>query len=556
MSISAFNASASDGASDGLSGRLSDSPDLHSSFYLSTLLDAFRRNANRLAVIHPGGSLTYAELLDEVFRLARALERSGLGRGDGVAAFEDNTPGTLLISLASRLLGCYFVSIPTYAAPPEQARMLQFAEVSALVYEPTSSAERAVDLAARHAVPAMLALGPGPVGTDLLALAADQPSTPFPPHAREEDIGDVLFTSGSTGGRPKAAAYTFGRLGELARTWLAIGRQDSAHGAAYRAPDCRQLRFFATTISLGVAVLPTLLFGGTFVLQQGFDAGAALRAIEEHRITVLALYPSHLYQLLDHPDVTRIDYSSLRLLVYYGAPASPARLKQAMTVFGPVLCQVYGQSENRILCDLQPADHRMDRPELLRSIGRPLPGVELEVRTGTGVAAAREVGEIHVRTPYRMNHYWREPELTAATIVDGWSRTTDLGYQDADGYVYLVDRLRDIVLVNANNCYTVDIENILTGHPAVRAAVAVGLPDPHTGEAVHAAAVRHPHLDVSEAELRDLVRGELGDLEAPRTVLFLDEIPVTRTGKPDKNTVRELVAQRLQTGRGDTSNGR
>src|SRR2546430_1956029 len=483
---------------------ISDDLDPDSCFYVSSLLSAFLRNADRLAVIHAGGSLTYAELLDEVFRLARALESRGLGRGDGIAAFEDNTPGTLLINLASRLLGCYFVSLPTYAAPPEQARMLESAEVLALVYEPELSGDRAVELADRRAVPAILSLGPGPVGADLLALAADEPGTPFPPRARDTDLGDILFTSGSTGSGPKAAVYTFARLGELTKAWLSFGGRGAASAAAYRDPDCRLLRFFATTISPGVAIMPTLLNGGTIVLQRKFDAGAVLRAIEEQRITVLALYPSHLYQLLDHPDLTRVDLSTLRLLVYYGAPMSPTRLRQAITAFGPVLCQIYGQSETRILCHLGPEDHRLDRPERLRSIGRPLPGVELQVRTDTGVAGVGEIGEIYVRTPYRMNYYWREPELTAKTIIDGWTRTTDLGYQDAEGYVYLVDRVRDIVLVNANNCYTVDIENVLTGHPAVREAVAVGMPDPHTGEALHAAVGRHPHVQVSGSELPEV----------------------------------------------------
>jgi fatty-acyl-CoA synthase len=520
-------------------------PDNSSCGYLDMLFTSFRRHADRTAVTHAGGSLTYRELLDEVFRLARALRSLGLSRGDGVAALADNTPGVLLTCLASQVLGCYFVSVATHAAPAEQARMLEFTEVSALVYEPAVSAERAADLAGRGVVPAVLALGPGAVGADLLAAAAEQPGTPFPPLARENDLADLVFTGGSTGGRPKAAAYTFERMGELVKAWLTIGRQDSADGAAYRAPDCRLLRFVAATDTPGVAVLPTLLHGGTLVLQQGFDAGAALRAIEEQRITVLALYPSHLYQLLDHPDATRIDRSSLRLLVYYGAPISPTRLRQAMTVFGPVLCQIYGQSETRMLCALQPEEHSVERPELLRSVGRPRPGVELEIRTADGVAAVGEIGEIRARSPYRMSYYWREPKRTAEAIADGWSLTQDLGYRDAEGYVYLVDRLRDIVLVSALNCYTVDIENVLTGHPAVRQAVVVGLPDPDTGEAVHTAVVRQPDVEVSEAELRDLVRAELGELEAPKSVLFLEEIPVTRSGKPNKNAVRELVAQRL-----------
>lgn len=521
--------------------RLAGPSDNGTCFFLDALLDAFQRNADRIAVIHEGGTRTYADLLDETFRLARALESRGLGRGDGVAVLEEHTYGVLVISLACRVAGCYFVGIPTYTAPAEQARMLDFAKATVLVHEP-ASAPRAAELARRSTIRETLSLGPAPDCTDVLALAAEQPGTPFAPPAKEDDLAELLYTSGSSGGMPKAATYTFERLGVLVRAWQRIGELDTAEAAAYRDPDCRLLRFVASTVSPGVAVVPTLLNGGSMVVRPGFDPGVALRAIEEHRATVLAMYPSHLSQLLDHPSVTEVDLSSVRLVVLYGAPASPARLKQAMTVFGPVLCQIYGQSETRMVCHLQPDDH--EDPHLLRSVGRPRPGVDLEIRTDTGLAPTREIGEIYVRTPYCMTEYWRDPELTEETFVDGWIRTTDLGYLDEEGYVYLVDRLRDIVMVNANNCYTVDIENLLSGHPAVRQAVVFGLPDSRTGEAVHIAVVRHPHIEVSETELRELVRTELGEYEVPRSVTFLDEVPVTRAGKPDKNTVREWVSRR------------
>lgn len=442
--------------------------------FLSALFDSFRRNANRIALIHSTRSLTYAEVLEEVHRLARALRKQGLSRGDGVAAIADNTPGVLMISLACRVLGCYFVGIPQRAGAAERVRMLEFTEVSALVYEPALSGECAADLARGPATPLFLSLGPGPVGADLLALAAEEPGTPFVVEVQEDDVADLVFTGGSTGGRPKAATYTFERLGELAKTWLDICREDSAEAAAYRAPDSRLLSFLAATNSPGVAVVPTLLHGGALILQQGFDAGAVLRAIEEHRVTVLTLYPSHLNQLLDHPALSTTDVSSLRLLVYYGASASPVRLRQAMARFGPVLCQVYGQTETRMLTVLRPEEHQFDRPELLRSIGRPRKGIEVEVRVGTEPAAVGEVGEIYARSPFRMNHYWREPVLTAEAFIDGWTRTKDLGFLDADGYVHLAGRLRDMVIVNALNCYPVDIENALTTHPGVRDAVVWG----------------------------------------------------------------------------------
>lgn len=516
----------------------------NSCFYMTALLDSFERYADRTAIVHSGESITYGELQARIYRLARALAEFGLRRGDGVAVLADNTPGTLMVSLASQLLGCYFVGIPTHAAAAEQAKMLAFTEVSALVYEPVPSGERADDLVGRTAVPTVLSLGPGPVGKNLLELAAEQSDAPLPPQGREEDIADLAFTGGSTGGQPKAAAFTFERLGAKLKAWLEISRQGSADTAAYSAPNCRLLRFAPATDTPGVSVLPNFLHGGTLVLQQGFDAAAVFRAIEQDEVTVISLYPSHLYQLLDHPAATTTDLSSLRLLVYYGAPASPTRLRQAVEAFGPVLFQVYGSTETRMMSTLQPADHTADSSRL-RSVGKPRPGVELEIRTGTGLADVGEIGEICVRTAYRMNHYWREPGRTDEAIVDGWSRTGDFGYWDSEGYLYLADRQRDIVMVNALNCYTVDIENVLTTHSAVRQAIVVGLPDPKSGEAVHAGVVVHADREVTEAELCELVRTELGENETPRTVLFLDEVPVTRRGKPDKNAVRTLVSQHL-----------
>lgn len=142
-----------------------------------------------------------------------------------------------------------------------------------------------------------------------------------------------------------------------------------------------------------------------------------------------------------------------------------------------------------------------------------------------------------------MNHYWREARLTAEMVDGSWTRAHDLGYRDASGYVSLAGRLRDVVVVGGLNCHAVEIENVLMAHSSVRAAIVVGLEDVRTGEAVHAAVVRRPGTDVSEVELAELVSAELGELQRPRSVLFLGELPVTRSGKPDNNAVRELLWQ-------------
>ena len=342
---------------------------------VAVLLAAFRRNADRVALLDGDQPITYAQLLDKMFKMARALQNLGIGRGDGVAAIDDNTPGILVTYLAAKLIGSYFVGVPAPAAAVEQLRILEFTEVSALIYEPSRSATRVIELASRPSCPAPLSLGPGQVGTDLLALTEAQSAAPFEPLAHDDDYADVVLTGGSSGGKPKAAAYTFERVDELCRAWQRISAMDTAEAATFRAPDCRVLRVVRATVSPGIAVLPTLLNGGTLLLQTGFDADATLRAIERQRITVLALYPSHLYQLLDHPDLDKIDRSSVRMVVYWGAPMSPARLKQAIAVFGPVLSQIYGQSETRMVSHLSPEDHAhgLEREDVLRSVGRPRP---------------------------------------------------------------------------------------------------------------------------------------------------------------------------------------
>jgi fatty-acyl-CoA synthase len=392
----------------------------------------------------------------------------------------------------------------------------------------------------------VLSLGPSSIGADLSALADRQPADPMPPQGADDDPAELVYTSGSTG-RPKAACYTFGRVGALSAFWADEARRDTAETAVFTAPGCRML-WAGPFIRLSApTVMPVLLNGGTCVLVDEFEPGGLLRTIEHESITATMMTPTQLYRLLDHPDLSRADLASLRLLVLHSAPAAPTRLAQAVDRLGPILLQSYGMTETKMISALEPADHAAGRPELLRSAGRPRPGVEVEIRDGTGRALGPgETGELCVRSPLSMAGYWRQPALTAQTVVDGWVRTGDVGYRDAAGYLYLLDRLRDLVIVDGSHCYTLAVEDVLTSHQAVRRATAVGLPDERTGEAVHAAVVLRPGATVTADELRALVRDRKGETHEPRTVAFLDDIPLTPAGKPDKNAVRAELARRVQ----------
>lgn len=521
--------------------------------HLWLLLDAFERHRDRVAFVRDGRPTTYGEARAEVFRLAQALSAYGLRRGDGVAVLAGNTPATLLAPLAAQLLGCYYTGIAPVLPPQEQARLIEDTQAAVLLFDPaTEGGKHAAPLLEQVRIPTVLSLGPSAVGEDLSARAARYPADPVLAQGTDDDLAELVYTSGSTG-RPKAAGFTFRGVGALAAYWADESRLPTVESAVFGAADCRML-WAGPFIRLSApTVVPMLLNGGTSYVLDEFEPGEVLRTIERESITVTMMTPTQLYRLLDHPDLPRTDLSSLRLLVYHSAAAAPAKLAQAVRKLGPVLLGSYGQTEAKMIAALGPEDHAAgrQRPELLRSAGRPRRGVEVEIRDEHGRALdAGEIGEVCVRSPLIMDGYWHQPELTAQVIVDGWVQTRDVGYLDQDGYLFLLDRLRDLVIVDGGHCYTLPIEDVLTGHPAVERAAVVGLPDERSGEAIHAAVVLRPHARVTAEVLRALVRERKDAAHEPKTIAFVDDIPLTPAGKPDKNAVRRELARRRDAGSG------
>jgi fatty-acyl-CoA synthase len=532
--------------------------------HLSSLLGAWERHADRVAFVRGDRSMTYGEARAEVFRLARALAAYGVGRGTGVALLASNTPATLLTPLAVQLLGGYYSAISPSGMMAERRRVLVDTGASVFAFDPATSRAQAAELLGRlpaRALRTVLSLGPDPagatpLGADLSALAGQQPADPIEPCGAPDDPAELVYTSGSTGA-PKAACFSFQRVGALAAFWERELAAGTAETNVFLADDCRMLYAGSFVRMSAPSVLPMLLAGGTCVLTGVLESGEMLRTIERESVTATMMTPTQLYRLLDHPDLPAADLSRLRLLILHSAPATPARVTEAVRRFGPILMQSYGQTEAKMISLLDAADHAAGvagRPELLRSAGRARTGVEIEVRDEAGrVLPSGEVGEICVRSPLLMSGYWRRPELTARFAAgDGWAHTQDVGYLDGDGYLYLLDRLRDMVIVEGRHYYTITVEDALTSHPAVRRAVAVGLPDPETGEAVHAIVVPRPGFTGSpeglQQELKAVVRERVGPLGGPRTVTFVDDIPLTPAGKPDKAAVRADLSRRLNTG--------
>ena len=499
--------------------------------YVEDNLDALAADPQREVLVHEGRRMTAGELRDLVHRLARALRAQGIGRGHTVTLLCGNLPEVIAARYAANLIGCRVNHLYNKLSAEVQAAIVNDVETRALIVDPRLT-ERAVEVTDRAPVKDVLVLGPTAVGTDLLALAAEQSAEPFPSEARPQDICTIRHTGGTTG-HPKGICTSFGQMRNF-RGRLPENRDD------------RHRQLVCTTLAhaAGFLVDATLNSGGSAVLLEDFDAETVLAAIERERITHLFLLPPLLYQLMDHPNAAHTDTSSLTSLVYGGCQASPARIADAVRRFGPVLMQFYGQNETGGISVLRSEDHDVRRPDLLRTAGKVLDEVEVVIRDESGRdLPAGEHGEICVRSEQIMTGYWKQPELTAEVLRDGWLHTGDLGYLDADGYLTIVDRLKDMIVVVGGHVYTTELEDLLNSHPQVLQSAVFGVRDEDRMERVHAAVVRAPGGDVDERQLCDMVRGQRGAMYEPARITFVDALPLTDAGKPDKKELR-LRAER------------
>jgi fatty-acyl-CoA synthase len=294
-------------------------------------------------------------------------------------------------------------------------------------------------------------------------------------------------------------------------------------------------------VSGHVVSLIALYTGQVVVLMGEFEAGAAVTTMAEQKITATALVPPMLYEILDHPDCPATGFPDLRTIYYLGASTAPARLRQAIERFGPVMHQLYGSTEHGIITEFWPGEHDLRKPHILRSCGRPGPSVDVELRDDRGpVTATGQVGEIYVRSGMVMEGYWQDPERTREVVLGDWSRTGDLAYRDEEGYLYLVDRARDIIVTGrtSDNVYSRLLDDFLCTLPGISRAAAVGVPDDQYSEAVHLFLVPRDGAALDLDELRRLVVEALGDLYEPKSFSIVGSLPLTTVGKVDKKALR------------------
>ncbi|MEU1408318.1 AMP-binding protein [Streptomyces sp. NPDC005728] len=490
------------------------------------ILDALVANPGRDALVHHHRRITAGQLRDLTHRLAWALHAQGVERDHTVTLLTGNLPEAIAVRYAAGLLGCRINQLYSRLPAGTHAAMVRDVETHTLITDPRH-AEHAAEITALAPVEHVLVLGTAPQGTDLLALAARRTGSPFPSRARPDDIRTIRHSGGTTG-HSKGICITYGQARPFGPDL------PTEPGEPPKLLVCTTIAHAA-----GLMTDKVLRHGGSAVLLDDFDPAVVLDTVERERVTDLFLMPPLLYQLIDHPHAQHADTSGLRRVTYGGCQASPIRIADAVQRLGPVLVQFYGQHEAGIITVLDTQDHDPARPERLRSVGRAMPGCELTIRDTTGRnLPTGQAGEVCVRSATLMQGYWKQPELSAAVLRDGWLHTGDVGYLDDDGYLTIVDRLKDMINTGAGHVYTSEVEDLLNSHPHVRQSAVFGVPDTDGVERVHAAVVPAPGGRLDTGQLRTLVRERRGALHEPARITVVDALPLTDAGKPDKKLLR------------------
>ncbi|MEV5510727.1 AMP-binding protein [Streptomyces orinoci] len=491
--------------------------------YPAAILDALSAAPERTAVTTADGArITAGEFRDLTWRLAGELIERGVTHGSTVTLLTGNTAEALAARYAAGLAGARVVGLYDGMSPETMARIVASVEAVLVLVDGERHAA-AKELLALPGLPPALALGPSSFAEDVLAAAARQEARPPSVRVRPEDDWCIRHTGGTTG-IPKGIRSLHGPYRE------ALEMRFEGAGEAPRYLACTPLAHLA-----GLFADAALLQGGSVVLQRDFDPGEVLAAVEREGITHLWLLPPLIYRLLDHPALPRTDLSTLGRISYGGCAASPARLRQAAEAFGPVLYGLYGLSEAQAITQAAPHEHSVTGPDGRVTVGRALPGVEIVVRDPSGAdLPAGQQGEIVVRTPGMMAGYWKRPDATAEVLRDGWLYTGDLGYLDENGYLFVVDRIKEKIIVVGGHVYPSEVEELLLSHPAVAQCAVFGVQDEDAAEHVHAAIVPAPGERPDPSLIREFVTARKGRIYAPEGVHLLPSIPLTSVGKPDR----------------------
>lgn len=495
------------------------------------------KSATNTALIFRDTPVKYGELADRADRLANALRERGVQQGDRVAYLGENDPSFLETFFAAGTLGAIFVPLNTRLAPPEIQYALQDSGSVALINAQALdglAVSGSRDTSVRHRLVVC-----DPASDDVSNGAEDYAATLAAASAEHmdvrvglEDTAVILYTSGTTG-RPKGAVLTHGNI-----TWNSYNVLVDYDVASTEVALVISPMFHAA--SLGMGVLPVLLKGGTLLLEAGFNPGRSLSLIEQYRATMISGVPTTYQMLAENEAWDSTDLSSLKKLTC-GGSAVPVRVMEAYESRGLSFSGGYGMTETSPgATSLQPGRSR----DKMGSVGLPHFFTDVRIVDSFGASQAPcAVGEIQVKGPNVIRQYWNRPDATESSFADGeWFRSGDLGYADEEGFIYIADRLKDMIISGSENIYPAEVEQIIIELEAVGSVAVIGVPDEKWGEVPRAIiTVRGGHT-ITEADVQAHLEGRLARYKIPKSVVIVDELPRTASGKIRKADLRQMYA--------------
>ena len=507
-------------------------PDIHRGPHSGEmLLDSLKRHRAAPVLQLGDRSITGQEMADQMSRYVRALEDLGAGTGAAVGLLATNRPEVLFLIGAGQTQGYRRTALHPLGSLDDHAYVLDDAGASALIVDNVPMfLERAEAL--KDKVPSLETVI---TIDDLAAKAATYDDRPLVAKELAPDhVVGITYTGGTTG-TPKGVIGTAASIAAMTQVQL----------AEWEWPEAPTFLICTPLSHAGAAFFaPTVAKGGRLVVLPGFDPAKVLETIEKERITATMLVPSMLYALMDHPDSHTRDLSSLETVYYGAAPINPTRLAEAIDRFGQIFAQFFGQSEcPMVISYLAKADHI---PERLASCGRPSAFLRTALLGEDGQPVEQgQPGEICVAGPVLAGGYLNKPAETAEAFQDGWLHTGDIAREDEDGFWFIVDRVKDMIVSGGFNVFPREVEDVISEHPAVAQVGVIGTPHEKFGEAVTAVVVLREDakrdgrsLAQLKSEIQASVKDRKGSVQSPKEVIVADSLPLTALGKPDKKALR------------------
>lgn len=507
-------------------------PDLYLGCTLGELyIRSIKRYPERLAVADENQRLTYKQFGEKIGRYISVFEEAGLRPQDRIAQLSLNSVDAICVIGAACIMGLTYVPLHPRGAAENHAYILEDADVNAFVYDFEYFSKQGEDLAEKAGVKTVFSFNEGGIHRSLNSLAEKSIPNSLECNARPDDLAVIPYTGGTTG-QPKGVVHLHGSM--VTNILMSLAEWDWP----------QEIRFFAATPISHAAftfILPVLMRGGTFYTNAVYSVDYFKTLIDDEKITATFLVPTMIYGLLEQSRDQLGDMESLETIIYGAAPMSQARMIEAIKRWGPRFMQLYGQTEapNTITALLK-SGHDLDNPASLLSCGMPLTGVEVKLLDEAGQQVSPGMrGEICVRGPLVMDRYLNKPEATEEVFKNNWLHTGDVAREDEDGYLYIVDRMKDVIITGGFNVYPREVEEVLCEHESVEQVCVIGVPDDKWGEAVRAVVQLRPGFEGNEKELRMFVKERRGSVETPKKIEFVSSIPLTALGKPDKKILRE-----------------